>query len=438
MAFYFSSVTKALYDTDVFPVASLPANKVEISEADYAELMTKQNQGYVILADGSGNPYTVNQSEASATDIKHAASVATTVALGHVKIGNTMTAANDGTIDVKDGAVGTSKLANDAVTADKVKDNETLHVNISGSANNLRGYITQQSGVAVGSVQYQELGTSPVRGASGGSTLILLQGQGDIGKLPSTWIFTFNCRDSVNVVMEAYSFGPTQTRIGFGYWKDSSNIYHLFAKYPAWSRSPITIQCINRDYGFTFDVKDATATEPTGASYAPTYNAVSAPYGQNVGNQATPIYVDSNGKVQPCDRPTIIDKIVNEDGTDIVISKTITINDSSTFYTLGKLNITPSNKERIVDFTFMLESYTSLDSQNLRTSNKLIFAVFVGNTEVKRFLLTPSVDQDLSQSFRCSFTANINNTIYIKVRRASNLEPRSAVFDRPNVHGLIM
>lgn len=123
MAFYFSFVTKALYDTDVFPVASLPEIKVEISAAVYSELLTKQNQGYVILADGSGYPYTVNQSEASATDMKHAASVATTLALGHVKIGTTMQAANDGTLDLKDGAVTTAKIVDANVTADKLASN---------------------------------------------------------------------------------------------------------------------------------------------------------------------------------------------------------------------------------------------------------------------------------------------------------------------------
>ena len=130
MAFYFSSDTKALYDTDVFPVASLPANKVEITSEAYAELLTKQNQGYMILADGSGNPYTVNQSEASATDIKHAASVATTLALGHVKIGNTMEAANDGTLDLKDGSVTTAKIVDANVTADKLASNSVTTAKI--------------------------------------------------------------------------------------------------------------------------------------------------------------------------------------------------------------------------------------------------------------------------------------------------------------------
>ena len=243
MAFYFSSDTKALYDTNVFPVASLPENKVEITEAVYSELLTKQNQGYVILADGSGNPYTVNQIEAAATDIKHAERVATTLALGHVKVGDTMTVANDGTLDVK----------------------------------------------------------------------------------------------------------------------------------------------------------------------------------------------------SEFERLTIIDKIVNEDGTDIPISKTVTINDSSSWVTLGKLNITPSNKECILDFTFMLESYESFDSQNVKTEYNLIFGVFVGNTEVFRYSLMPSTDDyNSSPSFRCVFTANINNTIYIKVKRSYSNEPHSANFYFPKVKGLIM
>lgn len=122
MAFYFSSETMAFYDTDVFPVASLPENKVEVNEADYTDLMQKQNQGYVIKADNSGNPYAVAQGEATATDMKHSGSIATALVLGHVKIGNTMQTANDGTLDLKNGAVSTDKIAADAVTEEKIAD----------------------------------------------------------------------------------------------------------------------------------------------------------------------------------------------------------------------------------------------------------------------------------------------------------------------------
>lgn len=165
MAFYFSSDTKALYDTDVFPVGSLPANKVEITEAAYIDLMTKQNQGYVILADGSGNPYTVNQSEAAATDIKHAASVATTLALGHVKIGNTMTAANDGTLDLKDGAVTTAKIVDANVTADKLASNSVTTAKITDAnvtADKLASDSVTTAKIADGSVTTQKIADANV------------------------------------------------------------------------------------------------------------------------------------------------------------------------------------------------------------------------------------------------------------------------------------
>ena len=122
MAFYFSSDTKAFYDTDVFPVGSLPANKVEISEATFTDLMTKQNNGYVIMADNSGNPYAVTQGEAPATDMKHSGSVATTIALGHVKIGSTMQTDQNGVLDVKDGVITNGKIADGSVTTAKLAD----------------------------------------------------------------------------------------------------------------------------------------------------------------------------------------------------------------------------------------------------------------------------------------------------------------------------
>lgn len=122
MAFYFSSDTNAFYDTDVFPEASLPTNKYALQEEEYHALLSRQNNGYVILYNSNGEPYVVQQGESTATDIKHAASVATTVALGHVKIGNTVTAANDGTINVKEGAIASSHIADGSITTQKIAD----------------------------------------------------------------------------------------------------------------------------------------------------------------------------------------------------------------------------------------------------------------------------------------------------------------------------
>ena len=134
MAFYFSSDTKALYDTDVFPVASLPANKVEINEETYTELLTKQNQGYVIKADNSGNPYAVAQGEASATDMKHSGSIATTVALGHVKVGNTMKADSNGVLDVKENAIAAAQIADGSITTPKLADGAVTTAKIENGA----------------------------------------------------------------------------------------------------------------------------------------------------------------------------------------------------------------------------------------------------------------------------------------------------------------
>lgn len=122
MAFYFSQENYSFYDTDVFPVASLPSSRVEITEAVYNELLTKQNQGYVIKADNSGNPYAVAQGEASATDMKHSGNIATTVSLGHVKIGNSMKTDAQGTLDVKDGAIASAQIADGSITTPKLAD----------------------------------------------------------------------------------------------------------------------------------------------------------------------------------------------------------------------------------------------------------------------------------------------------------------------------
>lgn len=134
MAFYFSSANKAFYDTDVFPEASLPANKVEITEAVYNELLTKQNQGYVIKADNSGNPYAVAQGEASATDMKHSGSIATTVALGHVKVGNTMKTDANGVLDVKENAISATQIADGSITTPKLADAAVTTAKIANGA----------------------------------------------------------------------------------------------------------------------------------------------------------------------------------------------------------------------------------------------------------------------------------------------------------------
>ena len=134
MAFYFSQENFSFYDTDVFPIASLPSSRVEITEEVYNELLTKQNQGYVIKADNSGNPYAVTQGESSATDMKHSGSIATAVDLGHVKIGNTMKTDSNGVLDVNNNAISAAQIADGSITTPKLADGAVTTAKIENGA----------------------------------------------------------------------------------------------------------------------------------------------------------------------------------------------------------------------------------------------------------------------------------------------------------------
>lgn len=436
MAFYFSSVTKALYDTDVFPVASLPANKVEITQAAYTDLMTKQNQGYVILADGSGNPYTVNQSEATATDIKHAASVASTIALGHVKIGNTMTAANDGTLDVKD----------DAITADKVKDNETLPVNVSGNSGYLAYGTACCSNAEIGSYSLMaSIDISSVveincafllaalhgNAVKTGCAILELSIKKNVGVAPKLLVLDneFSVNNDILVTQAGdtvYIYASNKVKEWFGVrcipvyngsWGSSTSSYKQTTLYDS-------------QYDQTKLGTDVTVLK---------YNNVIA--ASAVGSTTTPVYVDENGQVKPCDAsPFIINKMVKEDGTDLDFFTSIpfAVGYDEGFKTIGKLNISPSNKNCIIDITFLMRLFNELDeNDNSEQTPAATFAVFVGSTEISSFYLQGSISHNddnyapysSSPSFRCTFSANINNTIYIKVKKSGYYARKLNLFE---------
>lgn len=122
MAFYFSSETNAFYDTDVFPVESLPTNKCTLQEEEYHAILSRQNNGYVILYNSNGEPYVAPQGESTATEMKHSGSIATTIAFGHVKIGNSMKTDANGVLDVNENSIVAAKIADGAVTTAKIAD----------------------------------------------------------------------------------------------------------------------------------------------------------------------------------------------------------------------------------------------------------------------------------------------------------------------------
>lgn len=61
MAFYFCGENCSFYDSLIYPEANIPENVVEVSEEDYHDLLSKQANGYLILADEEGKPYVVTQ-----------------------------------------------------------------------------------------------------------------------------------------------------------------------------------------------------------------------------------------------------------------------------------------------------------------------------------------------------------------------------------------
>lgn len=122
MAFYYNSTTNAFYDTDIFPVADLPANSVAVSENTYKNLMAHQNNGGFIAHDNSGNPLVGSWMTTAATDMVHSGKIADANTLGHVMSGSVISVGNDGKMDIVNGAVVANKIAGSAVTTVKIAD----------------------------------------------------------------------------------------------------------------------------------------------------------------------------------------------------------------------------------------------------------------------------------------------------------------------------
>lgn len=61
MAFYFCGENCSFYDSLIYPEDKIPENVVELKEEDYQDFLSKQANGYLILADEEGLPYAVKQ-----------------------------------------------------------------------------------------------------------------------------------------------------------------------------------------------------------------------------------------------------------------------------------------------------------------------------------------------------------------------------------------
>ena len=122
MAFYYNSTTNAFYDTDIFPVADLPANSVAVDENTYKNLMANQNNGGFIAHDNSGNPLVGSWISTAATDMVHSGKIADANTLGHVMSGSVISVGSNGKMDLVNGSIFANKIAGSAVTTVKIAD----------------------------------------------------------------------------------------------------------------------------------------------------------------------------------------------------------------------------------------------------------------------------------------------------------------------------
>lgn len=139
MAFYFgaeqteSGVKIGFFDTSIFPAENLPANAVELTAEEYAELMAAQCAGKQIEIDESGKPYAVAQGCGKCSAIKHEITGAGEN-LGHAKSGGDLDF-SDGVGTLKENAVTKEKLAAGAISEEKLEavkelggDDETIEL----------------------------------------------------------------------------------------------------------------------------------------------------------------------------------------------------------------------------------------------------------------------------------------------------------------------
>ena len=101
MAKYFSALKVAFYDDVVTPLGLLPEDALLLSDDEYQAIMTKQNEGFVIVAGSDGYPAVIKQTRAECSALEHDLLVATPEVLGHVRIGKNVNVATDGTISVE-------------------------------------------------------------------------------------------------------------------------------------------------------------------------------------------------------------------------------------------------------------------------------------------------------------------------------------------------
>lgn len=145
MSIYFDPNAICFYDTSVFPAASIPNGCTPVTNADYKNLMDRQNGG-TSIRNQNGSPVPGFISQSAATEMIHAGVIASTSVLGHVKIDASSPIGIDvnGALIIQNlsiltamisaEAVTTAKIADSAVTTNKINDKAVTTAKIDDKA----------------------------------------------------------------------------------------------------------------------------------------------------------------------------------------------------------------------------------------------------------------------------------------------------------------
>ena len=214
---------------------------------------------------------------------------------------------------ITSGTFGTSFIADDAITAAKVKDNETLPVNISGNAETAgslpRGFV-RFGGSVTG---YKHLATVKPPSAIGSETVVAIDLYETIS---STTILNFRGTLCVRIRLDGdgYSYGATYygskvstCTISVRYSSSSHNALVCVEKAGGGWCGVCGILRFSGDWGAAYVTNMVVLNQNPDVEDMSAYGAVSIiDYAKvvanrnGVGSPSTPVYVNSNGQVQPC------------------------------------------------------------------------------------------------------------------------------------------
>lgn len=210
---------------------------------------------------------------------------------------------------ITSGTFGTDRIADDAITAAKVKDNETLPVNISGNAGAALKINNQIGSVAVTSADktYQLIARFTSNAYSRFSLKLMIGGE--TGRACSILFITVE-RNTNSAGLPAIAVSEVGnrsyaggTQYGLEYTFDSTNNYlYLYGvTYANIPMDPILLDDTSKTPTLmVLYSRTDTITAPTGTTSLVIGVPVSVPLDTQVGSPTTPIYVGPDGQVQPC------------------------------------------------------------------------------------------------------------------------------------------